>query len=33
MTIKYNNVYVNATSTVAGPYEKAGPISNFFDKC
>jgi stage V sporulation protein AD len=32
MTIKYNNVYINDTSTVTGPYEKKGPLSNTFDK-
>lgn len=32
MTFKYNNVYVNNYSTVAGPYEKKGPLSNYFDK-
>ena len=25
MTIKYENVYINETSTVTGPYEKKGP--------
>lgn len=32
MTFKYNNVYINNTSTVAGPYEAKGPLSKFFDK-
>lgn len=32
MTIKYNNVYVLDTSTVAGPYEKKGPLGQTFDK-
>ena len=32
MTFKYNNVYINECSTVAGPYEKNGPIGNKFDK-
>lgn len=32
MTFKYNNVYINNTSTVAGPYEAKGPFSKFFDK-
>lgn len=32
MTIKFNNVYVNGTSTVVGPYETNGPLSNYFDK-
>ena len=32
MTFKYNNVYINNTSTVAGPYEAKGPFSKFYDK-
>lgn len=32
MTFKYNNVYVNECATVAGPYEKDGPLGNKFDK-
>ncbi len=32
MTFKYNNVYINETSTVVGPYENIGPLSKFFDK-
>ena len=32
MTFKYNNVYVNCCATVAGPFEKKGPLSNKFDK-
>lgn len=32
MTFKFNNVYVNGTSTVTGPYEKDGPLGNKFDK-
>ncbi len=32
MTIKYDNVYVEGTSTVAGIMESAGPISKYFDK-
>lgn len=32
MTFKYNNVYVNAFSTVVGPYEKQGPLASGFDK-
>lgn len=32
MTHKYNNVYIENTSTVVGPYEKKGPLSNYFDK-
>ena len=33
MTFKYKNVYVEATSTVAGPYEKNGLLSKYYDKC
>ncbi len=32
MTFKYKNVYINDTSTVAGPYEKNGPFGSMFDK-
>lgn len=32
MTFKYKNVYLNETSTIAGPYEKNGPLSPYFDK-
>lgn len=32
MTFKYNNVYINDTSTIAGPYEAKGPLSKFYDK-
>lgn len=32
MTFKYNNVYINETSTVAGPYESKGPLSKLYDK-
>lgn len=32
MTIKFNNVFVNDASTVAGPYESKGPLGNYFDK-
>lgn len=31
MTFKYNNVYINETSTVVGPYEHKGPLSKYFD--
>ena len=27
MTFKYNNVYINESSTVVGPYEYKGPLS------
>lgn len=32
MTFKYNNVYINETGTVTGPYESNGPLSKYFDK-
>ncbi len=32
MTFKYNNVYLNETSTVTGPVEKDGPLKGYFDK-
>ena len=32
MTFKYNNVYINETSTVVGPYEAKGPLSKLYDK-
>lgn len=32
MTFKFDNVYVNNTATVVGPYEKEGPLGNKFDK-
>ncbi len=32
MTFKYNNVYINETGTVTGPYEASGPLSKYFDK-
>ena len=31
MTIKYDNVYINETATVTGPYEKKGPLSKYYD--
>lgn len=31
MTFKYNNVYINETSTVVGPYEHKGPLAKQFD--
>ena len=31
MTFKYNNVYIKETSTVAGPYEKKGPLSKYYE--
>lgn len=32
MTIKFDNVYVKETSTVAGKFEKQGPLCQYFDK-
>ena len=32
MTNIYNNVYLNDTVTITGPYEAKGPLANFFDK-
>jgi stage V sporulation protein AD len=32
MTIKFNNVYINASSTITGPYEANGPLSKYFDR-
>ena len=32
MTIKYNNVYLKNTATIAGIYESNGPIKEYFDK-
>ncbi len=32
MTFKYKNVYIKDTATVAGPYEKNGPLKKYFDK-
>lgn len=32
MTFQYKNVYINETGTVAGPYEKKGPLNHYFDK-
>lgn len=32
MTIKFDNVYINNTGTVTGPYEKNGPLQSYFDK-
>ncbi len=32
MTIKYDNVYINETSTIVGPYEFNGPFSKLYDK-
>ncbi len=32
MTFFYNNVYLDDTATIAGPYEKCGPLYKYFDK-
>ena len=32
MTFRYNDVYVEDTATVAGPYEKEGALKKYFDK-
>lgn len=32
MTNKYDNVYINETSTITGPYEAEGPFSKLYDK-
>lgn len=32
MTFKYNNVYINETATITGPYEAKGPLSKYYDK-
>lgn len=32
MTFNFKNVYLNDVSTIAGPYEKNGPLNKYFDK-
>lgn len=32
MTLKFNNVYINETVTISGPYEARGPLNKYFDK-
>ena len=32
MTLFFENVYINNTSTISGPYEKNGPLREYFDK-
>lgn len=32
MTLKYNNVYINDTATLCGPYEANGKIGKYIDK-
>lgn len=33
MTMKFNNVFINETGTVTGPYESSGPLGKYFDLC
>ena len=32
MTQEYENVYINDTAIISGPYEAKGPLSSYFDK-
>ena len=32
MTFNFDNVFINNTACVTGPYEKKGPYGNKFDK-
>lgn len=32
MTFKFKNVYIKDSATIAGPYEKDGPLRKYFDK-
>lgn len=32
MTFNYDNVYLNETSTITGPYESKGPLKKYYDK-
>ena len=32
MTFKFNNVYIESSSTVVGPYESEGPLAKYYDK-
>lgn len=32
MTFRYNNIYINNTSTITGPMESNGPLSKYYDK-
>ena len=32
MTFIYNDVYINETATITGPYEAKGPLSKYYDK-
>ena len=31
MTLNFENVYINETATITGPYEAKGPLKNYFD--
>ncbi|MBQ9011174.1 MAG: stage V sporulation protein AD [Bacilli bacterium] len=31
MTLNFNNVYLNETATITGPYEENGPLGKYFD--
>ena len=31
MTLKFNNVYINETNTLVGPYEHKGPLKDYYD--
>ena len=31
MTFKYNNVFLNNTYTIVGPYENNGPLNEYYD--
>ena len=33
MTLKFNDVYINETATITGPYESKGPLGKYFDLC
>lgn len=33
MTLKFNDVYINETATITGPYESEGPLAKYFDLC
>lgn len=32
MTINFKNAFINETATITGPYEKSGPLKDYFDK-
>ncbi len=33
MTFRFNEVYINETATITGPYESDGPLGKYFDLC